>query len=558
MNSLSCWMVTRLNPLLFAQTEPVIVPESSIGGRIFPVLGQNLGQDILSLAKAVIILIVGWIVAIIVKNIIRSLLGRTRLDNQMADWIGGQREGESLPIEKWVAELVFWLIILFTVVAFLNALQLEAVSAPLNTFLQEITRFLPKLFGAALLLAVAWVLATLTKLIVTRVLAQLRIEERLGQQVEGVPAEPQIPLRETIANALYWFIFLLFLPAVLSTLDLQGTLVPVQSLLNKILSILPNILAAILIGAVGWVIAQIVRRVVTNFLSATGIDSIGAKFGLSARRGGLSLSQLLGTLVYVLILIPVAITALDALKIEAISRPATEMLNQVLNLLPKLFAAAVVLILAYVAGRYVSELVTSILTSIGFNNIPQWLGISRRPVSPTVLPLEPPLSSTVPPSATPLDIATAPPPLPTRTPSEWVGIIALVGIMLVAALTAVDILQIQALRVVVGQLLLIAGRVVVALVILALGLYLSNLAFSLIASSGTRQARFLAYTARIAILALVIAMALQQMGIAPNIVNLAFGLLLGGIAVAIALAFGLGGREVAGEQLREWLNTLKR
>jgi hypothetical protein len=52
-------------------------------------------------------------------------------------------------------------------------------------------------------------------------------------------------------------------------------------------------------------------------------------------------------------------------------------------------------------------------------------------------------------------------------------------------------------------------------------------------------------------------MALQQLGIAPDIINLAFGLLLGGIAVAIALAFGLGGRDIAAEQIREWLNSFK-
>ena len=52
-------------------------------------------------------------------------------------------------------------------------------------------------------------------------------------------------------------------------------------------------------------------------------------------------------------------------------------------------------------------------------------------------------------------------------------------------------------------------------------------------------------------------MALQQMGVATDIVNLAFGLLLGAIAVAIAIAFGLGGRDVAGDQLREWLGAFK-
>jgi hypothetical protein len=79
----------------------------------------------------------------------------------------------------------------------------------------------------------------------------------------------------------------------------------------------------------------------------------------------------------------------------------------------------------------------------------------------------------------------------------------------------------------------------------------------LIASSDTNQSNFLAQAARISIIILVSTMALNQMGVAPNIVTLAFGLLLGGVAVAIALAFGLGGREVAKEQLRSWINSFK-
>ncbi|HEY9658863.1 MAG TPA: hypothetical protein V6C65_10455, partial [Allocoleopsis sp.] len=87
---------------------------------------------------------------------------------------------------------------------------------------------------------------------------------------------------------------------------------------------------------------------------------------------------------------------------------------------------------------------------------------------------------------------------------------------------------------------------------------LATLAYNLITSSGGRQAQILGQTARVAIIALVSAMALQQMGIASNIVNLAFGLLVGAIAVAIALAFGLGGRDVAADQLREWLASFRR
>jgi hypothetical protein len=543
MLNLTGFMMPKLMPIVLAQIDnqnPQGLPAA---------LPQVLGQDVLTLVKAILILIVGWIVAIVARGIIRKLLSQTQIDNQIAGWIGGRREGESLPVEKWAGDLVYWLIFLFVIVAFLNTLQLEAVSEPLNALLGKVTGFLPQLFGAAILLGIAWVLATITKLVVSRILRELRIDERLNQQVGDGTQENQIVLSDTIANTLYWFIFLLFLPSILSTLQLEGTLRPLQSLLDEILAILPNILAAILIGAVGWLVAQIVRRVVTNLLAATGVDTVGARFGLTATAGRQPLSQILGTIVYVLVLIPIAITALDALQIQAISAPAIDMLNQVLSILPKLFAAAVVLALAYVGGQFVSDIVTNILTSIGFNNVLQWLGLTSlsRPSEPTideVIEVAPSDSAQIPSQ-------------PTRTPSELVGIVVLVAIMLIATLTAVDILQIEALQAVVGGLLVIAGQVLVGLVIFAVGLYLANLAFNLISSAGSRQSRYIAHTARISIIVLVSAMALQQMGIAPNIVNLAFGLLAGGIAAAIALAFGLGGKDVAAEQLREWVNSFK-
>lgn len=518
--------------------------------QVYSALGTDFGSSLLNLLKAIGIFILGLIVASVVKAIIKGVLKKTNIDNRIASWVTGQRGGEPIPIEDWIGNLVYWLIVLFAVVAFLNALRLEAVSQPLNSLLNQITSFLPKILGAALLLGIAWIIATVVKLVVTRGLAALRIDERLGQSPRD---SSDFALSDTIGNALYWFIFLLFLPSILSTLQLQGTLEPVQTLLDEILAMLPNVLGAILIGAVGWFIAQIVRRLVTNLLSATGVDRIGDRLGLSKTTGRQSLSWIIGTIVYVLILIPTAIAALQALNIAAISAPAINMLNQVLNLLPKLFAAGVVIALFYVVGKFVAELVTNILTGIGFNNFFQWLGIST-PSTPTAstMPTNPMVGGTEQPT-----VLQSEPAVSSKTPSELVGVIVLVAIMLVATLTAVDILQIQALESVVGVILIIAGKIFLGLVVFAIGLYLANLAFNLIIGSGTRQARILAQIARISIITLISAMALQQMGVAPNIVNLAFGLLVGGIAVAIALAFGLGGREVAGEQLRSWVNSFK-
>jgi hypothetical protein len=77
-------------------------------------------------------------------------------------------------------------------------------------------------------------------------------------------------------------------------------------------------------------------------------------------------------------------------------------------------------------------------------------------------------------------------------------------------------------------------------------------------ASGVAQAGLLALATRVSILVLAGAMALRQMGLASEIINMAFGLLLGAIAVAVALAFGLGGREAAARELEEWLRSVKK
>ncbi|RCJ24468.1 hypothetical protein A6S26_17985 [Nostoc sp. ATCC 43529] len=490
---------------------------------------------------AVVILFVGWLIAAIAATVTQKILNRTNIDNRIAAGITGRQDVPQ--VEKLISDLVFWSIILLTAVAVLQTLNLEIASRPLNTFLEQLIGFLPKLVGAGILLAAAWVLASIVKIITIRLLQTFNLDERLNPQTQdSVPSLNQLSLSETIGNALYWFIFLLFLVPILDTLGLREALEPVQALITKILVILPNILAAALIAAVGWFIANVVRRIVTNLLASTGIDNLGNRFGLSSTAGVQSLSSIIGTIVYILILIPVAIAALDALQIAAISVPAIAMLQQVLNAVPAIFTALAILIVAYFLGRFVADLVTSILTNLGFNNIFTVLGLTT-PTRRIVISTE----STEP----------TPPPIPTRTPSEVAGIVTLVGIMLFATVAAVNILNIPALTALVSGILVIFGRILAGLVIFAIGLFLANLAFNIITSSGERQAQILGQVARICIITLVSAMALQQIGVASDIVNLAFGLLLGAIAVAIALAFGLGGRDIAREQVQEWLNSFK-
>jgi hypothetical protein len=499
---------------------------------------EPLIQFLPRLLGAAAILLVGWVIAAVVTSLIRSQLKKTNIDHQIAAGLTSRQDTPQ--VEKLISLLVFWSIILLTVVAVLQILGLDTVSQPLNGFLNELIGFLPKVVGAGIILGIAWLLATIVRIVAVRGLKALNLDEKLYQQVQdNAPSPHQLSLSETIGNALYWFIFLLFLAPVLNALDLKEALQPIQSLITEILSILPNILAAGLIAVVGWFLASVVQRIVTNLLATTGIDNLGTRGGIAPDERMQSPSKIIGTIVYVLILIPVAIASLNALKIEAISAPAITALQEVLNTLPAIFTAVAILVVAYFLGKFVADLVTSILTSVGFNNIFNVLGL---------------------PSPTKEQVSTgtdAAPVTHPKTPSEIVGIIVLVGIMLFATLAAVNILNISALTVLVSGIVVILGRILAGLIVFAIGLFLANLSFNIINSSGNSQGKILAQVARISIIALVSAMALQQIGVAPDIVNLAFGLLLGAIAVAIALAFGLGGRDIAQEQVRAWLASFQ-
>ncbi|PSB49979.1 mechanosensitive ion channel [Chamaesiphon polymorphus] len=499
--------------------------------------GGTIGAYLPSLLGAIVTLFIGWIVAFIVSSVVRNLLKRTDLDNRLGRMATGT-SSSNMNTEKLVGDIVFWLIFLFAVLAFLNALNLTVVAQPLNNVLNQILAFIPKLASAAALAAVAWLVATAVKAIVVRTAGT--IVPAMSQRM--AVGENQVLPSETLGNALYWFVFLFFLPLILDVLDLRGPLAPVQNLLNDILSALPNIFKAGLIALVGWFVARIVRELTTNLLAAAGTERLAAKIGLNRAAPGQSLSALLGTIVYVMILIPTAVAALDALQIPAISGPATSMLQRVLDTIPQILTAAVILAVAFVISQFVGDLVANLLNGLGFNGIFRALGLHTLHQST--------LRDT---PVTPVTGSEIVPPPTKQTPSEVAGLIARVGVMLIATVAATEVLGIPSLNDLVQGLLIIAGQVLAGVLVFGIGLFLANLAQRVVSSSGTHQAQVLGQVARLAIIAFVGAMALQQMGIAASIVNLAFGLMLGAIAVAVAISFGLGGRDVASEQLRDWL-----
>ena len=483
---------------------------------------QELTRFLPRIVAAIAVLVLGWLVAWFISAVVSRCLRRLKLDDRMQRGLGAEYK-----TELWMSKAVFWLIILLVLIGFFSVLQLPPVSESLKVMLDTVLGFLPRLLAAILLLLVAWILASGLRILILKALEAANVDASFNERVSTEESRRQVPLSRTIANAAYWLIFLLFLPAILSALAMQGILSPVEGMVAKIVAFLPNLFVAGFILLIGWFLARVICRIVTNVLAALGADKLGEKIGLTRGEKPFSLSKTLGWVVYIVILIPIVIAALDAIGLEAITQPTSNMLQRLLSAIPSVFAAVLVVGIAYVIGRLVSQLISNLLETVNFDALPSKLGLGERTGEAK------------------------------WSPSAIVGYLVLVVILLFAAVSALSLLGFANLSDLVVDFLFFVGHILMGLVIFGIGLYLSNLVAGIIKSRQVPQAGLLSFVARIAILLLAGAMALRQMGLANEIISLAFGLLLGSVAIAGAIAFGIGGRDIAAQKLQEWLSLIE-
>ena len=138
-------------------------------------------------------------------------------------------------------------------------------------------------------------------------------------------------------------------------------------------------------------------------------------------------------------------------------------------------------------------------------------------------------------------------------PSRVAGYAVMVALLLIATLQVSEILGSAFFSDLVSDVIAIGGQILAALVALGIGIWLANLAARAIQGMGGANAGLVAGVARWAIIIFTVAIALRQIGIANEIIILAFGLPVAAVAVAFAVAFGVGGRQTAGRELDAWL-----
>jgi hypothetical protein len=479
---------------------------------------QRIATVLPSLLIGLGILVVGYVIAKIAAGILGRVLSRTRLDARTAEAIGLTKPGAPAAVRSVVARIAFWLIMLFVLIGFFNQMGLTLVAEPLRDVADAIARIAPSILHASLIFVVAWILAGLLRWLVVKTLTRFDVERRFGHFFVREGSDPR-GLSQTMGTLTFYLVLLLAVPPFLGALGQSALVAPLAEMLRILFSYLPNLAAAAVNIGLGWVVARILRQVVSNLLAGAGLDRAAERAGLAPAPGGVRPSALVGTIVYFVIWIPFIIAGLDALKIEAISHPAINALDTVLAWVPKGLGGALLLILAWVVSRLVGDLVTQLLRGVGFDQLPARLGLAA-------------LQS---PGA--------------RTPSDFAGLVVRTLVLVFASVETFEVIGLHRLAGFGDRLVAFMINVVIATVIVGVGLWAGNLVQGLVGRplerTGTRHPQTIAVLAKYAVVIFAFAMALQQIGFGEAIVVWAFVLLFGAVCLALALAFGLGSREAA-------------
>lgn len=382
---------------------------------------------------------------------------------------------------------------------------MEYLNNGLEVLSSQFGSTLPRLIGALLLLFVG--------LFVARIIRGIARKGLVKAGVDKFSSAGSNNLSTIGSKLIYFVVVLLVLMFVLDMMGLTAALDPIKDMLSKFLGYIPNIIAAGIIAFVGYMVANIGKE--ATGMATGGLNGLLANYGFSE----MNVSGILKQLVFIFILIPILLVALDTLNISMISDPAKHMLESLFDSIPNIIAAGIILTVFIFGGRFVSQMIGDLLKNMNLDKTAQGLGISSMIGEGYSL-------------------------------SNIISKVVYFFIAFFGVTTAIEKLEFHGLTEILFSVMGLTGKILLGMVILIIG----NKVSEFVSNYFAKSAPALSSIARFATLGLFLAISLRHMGLADDIVNLAFGLTLGAVAVAFALSFGLGGREAAGKQMERFFN----
>lgn len=378
---------------------------------------------------------------------------------------------------------------------------------------------IPGIIVGIVLFILTLVVASIAKKIVIAIGKKVGLGSKL-QKMNVVKDEAQgADIIGMFGSLAYLVVFLIMIPSALSYLGMRSVADPIVNMLYIGLGILPNLLGAGIVLFIGYLIAKILKEVVSNILRAMRLDEAINKVA-KLEEGKVVFSNLIGTIVFALIFIPIIVTALDILKLDAVSKPAVNVMAMIFAFIPNIIVSAIMIAIGLFLAKLLGNIISGVLVTVGVDkccsdeNCCKMLGKNK--------------------------------------PSTIITMVVKTFVIGIFVIEAINALKLTVLSNISNTLLGYMPNIIAAGTIIAVAF----LGIKCIARIITNKMALLVI--KTVIYVFVGFMILNQLGIAPAIVSMTFMFVMGAISIAFILAFGLGGKDFAKDQLTKISNKMNK
>lgn len=387
-----------------------------------------------------------------------------------------------------------------------------------NNISEQFTAYGPRVLWAVIILAAAFVIGKLVQWAIQGGIKKTGFDD-LGPKGDS--------LGRSLGAAAFWVILLIGVIQALTRLELTQIAEPLNNMIDQIMFYLPKVFAAIVLFVVFALVARIVRQTAQAvFVFA---DPIPEKLGLAS--GPMNVSGIAATILSTIIYIIGGITALGALQVPAITEPLSGILSDILDVIPNVILASLLLAGFILIARIVSNLIDKTLPQTGLNKAIAEMGL--------------------------LDGADT-----GLNASRIVSIAATFFITLLGIIQALRVLNFEVLTEAMNVVLDMGASIAFGAFIIFAGVFLARLISNAMTSAGGDTADVAAAILKWIIIGLALILGVSRMGLDPTggefVLDVAKLLAMGaavGVAGAIAIGFGWGGRDWFGKQLENWKSS---
>ncbi|ALS77674.1 mechanosensitive ion channel [Planococcus kocurii] len=335
-------------------------------GNSFRGVGYTIIDYIPNVLGALLLLLIAWIVATIVRAIFTKGLKKAGADRAMVKGHMAKTKESADSMLDSIGKILYYLIFILFIPSVLQALDMNNVAQPISNMMNKLLAFLPNLFMAIIILVIGYFVAKFVKNLVFSLLTAINIDKwfnKFTNKTSGaststtrMDAGDKATLANVLANVVFVIVLIPILTIALETLNIRSISEPIVNMLNQVLNMIPNIFVAIILILVGVLIGKFVGDLLISLLNGTGINRFSTYLNTDkTKTPSIDIANIIGKVVQAIIIIFFTVEAMNVLQLDVLNGIGEAVIAYLPLLISSLIILGLGLIGGSVLGNYVKQ-----------------------------------------------------------------------------------------------------------------------------------------------------------------------------------------------------------